>query len=1061
MGRSFSQLLFAAMLFWPLCATAADSQPVKKYFAHPAVEDRDGVIAPWYRGQNGQLDFRVRVAAETLKRYPWADKPVAVMAAPYFVFTGTWGIQGDGKIRVSNGLDDGMNGDLGQRSVSLLLGMADYYRYTSDPAAIGIVTLTADYLLDYCQTPADHPWPKFIISAPTKGKAFGRADPHGLIQLDLCGQLGSAMVVAHKLTGNPRYLAAAKHWADLLAKHCDLRPGALPWKRHANPDDAPKDWSQKETAGISLTLQFLNEMIQTGYRGDADALVKARDAGDRYLRDVLLPQWSRDGTFGHHFWDGDNPMYTCAVPSYTAQYLMNRREAFPGWKSQVRNFMSMFLCRSSVDPASGGNVYSGAWAFPESSLCCGQSLQYSTMQMADAWARYAAVTGDPWARELARRQTILVTYDAHETGVVEDRLGGGVEVTGVWFNLAHPWPLRAVLEMLAWQPELFGPARENHVLRSSSVVDSVCYGKGRIVYSTFDALAPCEDVLRLAFMPTAVSADGKALPLRQEAAGNGFVVKPLSNGDCLVTVRHDGCRRLVVEGVDPQETLSHDRLQYQGPWTTEDCAGASQGKQHVAASAGARARVDFTGNQVRLVGRADPGGGQAEVYLDGVKQLCRLDFWCPQARDQQVLCYKNGLPPGKHRLEIVATGTKNPVSTGTRVYLDAAQFSAAQGESGFGSGSGPIETQRVIFGYVGRKDYVDSAGHAWHPATEFVMRLGQLVDLVPASFWTEPQLKDVGGTADPELYRYGVYGRNFTAYFTVAPEQTYHVRLKFCQAHQPPQPAGYATDIEIGGQPVVCDMDVAATAGGLGKAADLVFNNIRPQHGVIAVRFFGVASTIAMIQAIEVGPGPGGVGVKPVAYPFPADRNRLANPGFEAMIPAAAGSRGIRYGHKANMSWNYCFFGPAQGLVCPEAGDTADPQAGPPRPRSGNNAMRIQAMERDTHTTVDQDVSVSANTPYRASAWVQAVDLHGKGFGAHAGDSAGLRVTEMDASGKVLVEHPLVAVTKVSDYKELSQSFTTTGRTVKVRFLLDTIIGCRWDEGHVTYDDCALVRQVK
>ena len=162
MGRSFSQLLFAAMLFWPLCATAADSQPVKKYFAHPAVEDRNGVIAPWYRGQNGQLDFRVRVAAETLKRYPWADKPVAVMAAPYFVFTGTWGIQGDGKIRVSNGLDDGMNGDLGQRSVSLLLGMADYYRYTSDPAAIGIVTLTADYLLDYCQTPADHPWPKFI-----------------------------------------------------------------------------------------------------------------------------------------------------------------------------------------------------------------------------------------------------------------------------------------------------------------------------------------------------------------------------------------------------------------------------------------------------------------------------------------------------------------------------------------------------------------------------------------------------------------------------------------------------------------------------------------------------------------------------------------------------------------------------------------------------------------------------------------------------------------------------------------------------------------------------------
>ena len=77
----------------------------------------------------------------------------------------------------------------------------------------------------------------------------------------------------------------------------------------------------------------------------------------------------------------------------------------------------------------------------------------------------------------------------------------------------------------------------------------------------------------------------------------------------------------------------------------------------------------------------------------------------------------------------------------------------------------------MIFGYVGRKDYVDSAGHVWRPATEFIMRLGTMADLVPASFWTEPQLDKVGGTTDPELYRYGVYGRDFTAYFTVAPSR--------------------------------------------------------------------------------------------------------------------------------------------------------------------------------------------------------------------------------------------------------------------------------------------------
>jgi hypothetical protein len=52
----------------------------QRYFAHEAVEDSHGVIAPWYRGQNGQCDFRVRVAAETMKRYPWTTTENAVAA---------------------------------------------------------------------------------------------------------------------------------------------------------------------------------------------------------------------------------------------------------------------------------------------------------------------------------------------------------------------------------------------------------------------------------------------------------------------------------------------------------------------------------------------------------------------------------------------------------------------------------------------------------------------------------------------------------------------------------------------------------------------------------------------------------------------------------------------------------------------------------------------------------------------------------------------------------------------------------------------------------------------
>jgi len=53
--------------------SAATTQ--RRYYAHDAVEDSHGVIAPWYQGQNGQIDLRVRIAAEFLKRYPWGTSP--------------------------------------------------------------------------------------------------------------------------------------------------------------------------------------------------------------------------------------------------------------------------------------------------------------------------------------------------------------------------------------------------------------------------------------------------------------------------------------------------------------------------------------------------------------------------------------------------------------------------------------------------------------------------------------------------------------------------------------------------------------------------------------------------------------------------------------------------------------------------------------------------------------------------------------------------------------------------------------------------------------------------
>src|SRR5262249_9224663 len=90
-------------------ATAATNLP--SYYAHSAAQDSNGVIAPWYQGLNGQLDERLNIAVNVYKRYPWVDKPKAVMAAPDFVYNSHWSINADGTILIPP-TTDWMCGDL-------------------------------------------------------------------------------------------------------------------------------------------------------------------------------------------------------------------------------------------------------------------------------------------------------------------------------------------------------------------------------------------------------------------------------------------------------------------------------------------------------------------------------------------------------------------------------------------------------------------------------------------------------------------------------------------------------------------------------------------------------------------------------------------------------------------------------------------------------------------------------------------------------------------------------------------------------------------------------------
>jgi hypothetical protein len=1045
--------LLAAAMAAGLFAAAAPAATVQKhYYAYDAVHDAHGVIAPWYKGLNGPCDLRVRIAAETLKRYPWTTRDNAVAQYPHYVFSGYWAIKPDGTITPRDP-GDSANADMGQRALSVLNGLVDYYRYSGDPAAVAHLTYMADYLLDHCQTPANHPWPGIFISVPGCGKAYYKADPHGLIQLDICAAAGQALLRAYQVTGNVRWLEAAKHWADLLAEHCNLDPKADPWPRYANFEDAKVAWkaglTNKQTGGVTMILAFFDDLIRFGYTGRDGRLVKARDAGRRYLEERLLPVWWANPTWGHFFWDWENPVQNCWTTEDAARYLMDHPDAFLNWRCDARNILTLFLNHSGVNDDSRSDVFSGAWAYPEANNCCGRSLWYSPIVVAPAFAQYAVETGDPWAREMAYRQMVLQTYDIRETGVSEDGIDGGVAVNNEWFNIAHGFPLRFVLAAIGWLPEELGASRENHIVRSTAVVNSVVYGAGRVAYTTFDAPVGTTDVLRLSFAPQGVTADGWPLPEVEALKGNGYTLKKLPNGDAIVVIRHDGAKQIVVRGDDPQEVMAADKLTYEGKW---QAVGVTE-------AAGATVTASFTGNQVRLIGRACPDGGLADVWLDGVKQLVFIDCWNPSPRDQQVLYYKNGLPAGRHVLKIAARGAGNPYAGGSRVYIEGVQFSAADKPYGYPVGGGPTATQRMVFGYVERTDYIDSQGHAWRPATEFIGRTGVDSDSVAGMWWLTAAANPIQGTADPELYRRGVHGHEFRVNVTVGPG-TYYARLKFAAARGA-DTAKQCFDVLINGRKAVSRLSVAAKAGGPNRALDLVFNGIEPRNGIVEVRFLGKMTAEdhsplgaqAFVQALEVGLGDGG----PEALPLPAtppSANLLQNPIFEDTdrgITLNPNSRGSVAG------WTYqtlpdgrdgCYF-------FPEWQYREHPDWGLPEFHGAGEALRTHTNGQG-HTRIFQEVQVQPGTAYTASAWARAVDMRGKGFGKDPKDSAALVIEELDAQGKPILAHPRVEMKTAGPYRQLSRSLTTGTTTAGLRFILDTVISCPYAEGHVTYADCDL-----
>jgi len=192
----------------------------------------------------------------------------------------------------------------------------------------------------------------------------------------------------------------------------------------------------------------------------------------------------------------------------------------------------------------GLGPFFGAWAINEQRTpdpvhaghngCCSRAgLGSDTSRWGAINAMYFEETGDGQAREDAFRALNYSTYFAGSDGKISccgEGFGGQY-----WFSDGYGDYLRHFNWAMGAVPE-WAPAGENHLLRSTSVVQKVTYSNRNVTYRTFAAAAT--EVLRLNFRPSRVAAGGAELSERKDLSGEGYTLQSLPGGDAVVRVRH-------------------------------------------------------------------------------------------------------------------------------------------------------------------------------------------------------------------------------------------------------------------------------------------------------------------------------------------------------------------------------------------------------------------------------------------------------------------------------------------------------------------------------------------
>jgi hypothetical protein len=117
----------------------------------------------------------------------------------------------------------------------------------------------------------------------------------------------------------------------------------------------------------------------------------------------------------------------------------------------------------------------------------------------------------------------------------------------------------------------------------------------------------------------------------------------------------------------------HPGITYYGTWGVFAGNPGYMGTEHCSETTGSSAVLGFTGTKVRYYGFKRSDLGYADILLDG-QLVDTVDCYGPVSEYFVMLYESTDLADEAHTLEVRVNGTKNPLSSGTEVIVDAFEY---------------------------------------------------------------------------------------------------------------------------------------------------------------------------------------------------------------------------------------------------------------------------------------------------------------------------------------------------------------------------------------------------